>query len=31
MKKILIIITFLMILYPALVYARDGYDYDTGG
>ena len=29
MKKIVLIITFLMILCPALVYSWDGYDYDT--
>lgn len=29
MKKILLIITFLMILCPALVYSWDGYDDDT--
>lgn len=29
MKKILLIISFLMILCPALVYSWDGYDYDT--
>ena len=29
MKKIVLIITFLMILCPTLVYSWDGYDYDT--
>ena len=29
MKKIVLIITFLVILCPALVYSWDGYDYDT--
>jgi hypothetical protein len=29
MKKILLIITFFMILCPAHVYSWDGYDYDT--
>lgn len=30
MKKILLILTFLMILCPDLVFAWDSYDYDTG-
>jgi len=29
MKKIVLIITFLIILCPVLVYSWDGYDYDT--
>jgi uncharacterized protein YxeA len=29
MKKILLIITFLMIFCPAHAYSWDGYDYDT--
>lgn len=29
MKKILLIITIFMILFPALAYSWDGYDYDT--